>query len=430
MKAFRKEVVFVIDISGSMRDDPLEKTKYEVIGSLWKLNQGDSFNILASNGEVRSFSSSLELATEETIMNATEWLNTNIVADGGTNLLLPLKQAIQMVGKTCDSIPLVFLVTDGAVEDEREICNMMKGHIVDGELNSPRIFTFGIGSYCNHYFLQMLANIGKGCHDSAYDVDSISFRMQRLLDKATTPLLSNVILDGLESHQLFPFRLPDLWSGSPLNVSGRFEGNFPDIVKVKGFLGDLSTYVIDVKVREAKDMPLDMVCARREVGTLTAQAWLDQDRKLEEKVAKMSLQRGVPSEYTRMILVQNDNVKPPLNSVLPKEKYSKSKNQRISCPMNLNVGFGNLIATAENLPPGIEELQLSEPAAKVMQAALYCWTVFRDRFCCKCFIRTCGQVNDQCAIALAELCTALACFQCISCCCDTCDSCTEMCSCL
>ncbi|KVI08674.1 hypothetical protein Ccrd_012946 [Cynara cardunculus var. scolymus] len=46
------------------------------------------------------FSSSLELATKETITNATEWMNTNIVADGGTNLLLPLKQAIEMVGKT------------------------------------------------------------------------------------------------------------------------------------------------------------------------------------------------------------------------------------------------------------------------------------------------------------------------------------------
>ena len=77
-----------------MRDGPLEKTKYEVIGSLWKLNQGDSFNILASNGEVRSFSSLIELATEETISNATEWMNTNLVADGGTNLMLPLKQVI------------------------------------------------------------------------------------------------------------------------------------------------------------------------------------------------------------------------------------------------------------------------------------------------------------------------------------------------
>ncbi|KAI3802771.1 hypothetical protein L1987_30914 [Smallanthus sonchifolius] len=431
MKPFKKEVVFVIDISGSMRDDPLEKTKYEVIGSLWKLNPGDLFNILASNGEIKSFSSSLEFATGETITNATEWMNTHLIAHGGTNLLLPLKQAIEMVGKSSDSIPLIFLITDGTVKDERDICNMMKCHIdVNGQLNSPRIYTFGIGSYCNHYFLQMLANIGRGYFDSALDVDSISIRMQKLFDNATTLLLSNVTLDALqnlESHEIFPFRLPDLLSGSLLIISGRFKGKFPDIVKARGFLADLSTHVIDVKVMKANDMPLEMVCARREIATLTAQAWLDQNTELEEKVAKMSLQRGVPSEYTRMILVQHDNVKPAIESVSPEEKYIKSKNQKITYMMNLNVGFGNLIATVENLPPGILELRLSEPKGKMMKAASSCWTIFLDRFCCRCIIQTCSQVNDQCAIVLTQLCAALACFQCLSCCCEMCDSCAEMC---
>lgn len=104
-----------------------------------------------------------------------------------------------MVGKSGESIPFIFLITDGAVEDEKDICNIMKDHLLDGGINSPRIFTFGIGmyvrllfdyilcgyicnfihvnefkiitgSYCNHYFLQMLAHMGRGCHDAAYDV--------------------------------------------------------------------------------------------------------------------------------------------------------------------------------------------------------------------------------------------------------------------
>ncbi|MFS7950209.1 putative von Willebrand factor, type A, von Willebrand factor A-like domain superfamily [Helianthus anomalus] len=429
MKAFKKEVVFIIDISGSMRDEPLVKTKYEVVGSLWKLNQGDMFNILASNGETKSFSSSLEYATEETITNATEWMNANLIAHGGTNLMLPLKQAVDMVGKTSDCIPLIFLITDGAVEDERDICNMMKCRVGNGQLNSPRIHTFGIGSYCNHYFLQMLANIGRGYFDSALDVDSISIRMQKLFDNATAPLLSNVTLDALqnlESHELFPFRLPDLLSGRPLIVSGRFNGEFPDIVKARGLLADFNTRVIDVKVMKANDMPLEMVCARREIATLTAQAWLDQNTELEQKVAKMSLQRGIPSEYTLMILVQHENVKPAIESVSPEEKHTKSKNQTITYMTNLNVGFGNIIATIENLPPGIQDLKLSETGT-MMKAASSCWTMFVDRFCCRCFIQTCGHMNDQCAVVLTQLCAALACFQCLSCCCDMCDSCAELC---
>lgn len=82
-----------------MRGDPLEKTKYEVIGSLWKLNEGDSFNILASNKDVTSFSSSLVLAREETISNATEWMNTDLIAHGGTDIMLPLKRVILMIAR-------------------------------------------------------------------------------------------------------------------------------------------------------------------------------------------------------------------------------------------------------------------------------------------------------------------------------------------
>lgn len=92
-----------------MRDDPIEKTKYEIIGSLWKLNKGDSFNVIASNGKTKSFSSSLVLATEETITNATKWMSTNLIADGGTNLLLPLKQVIRLL---CISFLLYNKLTD------------------------------------------------------------------------------------------------------------------------------------------------------------------------------------------------------------------------------------------------------------------------------------------------------------------------------
>lgn len=276
----------------------------------------------------------------------------------------------------------------------------------------------------------MLAHMGRGCYDVAYDVDSISERLPHLLNNTLSPVLANITLDALqnlESHELYPFRIPDLF-GSPLIVSGRYRGNFPEIVKANGFMADMSTYVIDVKVRNAKGIPLDKVCARREVDSLTAHAWLDQNQQLEEKVAKMSLQMGVPSEYTSMILVQGDRVKPPIDSVLPEEKYSKLENHKMIYLRNLSVGFGNLMASVDGVPPGIEELEEKEPAGMMMQAASSVWGIFLDRCCCMCFIRSCSQMNDQCAIVMAQLCTALACLECLNCCCEICDSCTDLCS--
>ncbi|KAG6727554.1 hypothetical protein I3842_02G131900 [Carya illinoinensis] len=197
-KVFRKDIVFLIDISGSMRGDPLENTKNALVASLSKLNPQDSFNIIAFNGEIHLFSSTMKLATMEAVSNATDWVDINLVADGGTNILLPLNQAMKLLAETTDSIPLIFLITDGAVEDERKICNIMKGYLKSGDSICPRICTLGIGSYCNHYFLRMLAHIGMGHYDAAYDADTIYFLMQRLITSASSVILANVKMDTLE----------------------------------------------------------------------------------------------------------------------------------------------------------------------------------------------------------------------------------------
>lgn len=89
--------MFVIDISGSMKGDLLESAKNALLLSLSKLNPQDSFNIIAFNGETYLFSSLMEPATQGAILKATQWLSDKLIADGGTNILLPLKQ----VYKTC-----------------------------------------------------------------------------------------------------------------------------------------------------------------------------------------------------------------------------------------------------------------------------------------------------------------------------------------
>lgn len=81
-----------MDISGSMKGDPFEKTKNAVSASLAKLSPEDSFNIIAFNGETYLFSPLMEKATSEAISKASDWLSNNVIADGGTNILLPLKQ--------------------------------------------------------------------------------------------------------------------------------------------------------------------------------------------------------------------------------------------------------------------------------------------------------------------------------------------------
>ncbi|CAK9150109.1 unnamed protein product [Ilex paraguariensis] len=425
-KVFRREVVFVVDISGSMQGGPLENAKDALLAALYKLNPVDSFNIIAFNGNTSLFSSSMHLATKEAIENAVKWISINFIAEGSTNILLPLKLAIEMLAKFGDSIPFIFLITDGTVEDERQILNLMKGHLTNGGLNFPRISTFGIGSYCNHYFLQMLAQIGRGYYDAAFDVDSISSQMQRLFNSASSIILASIAIDALEhldSLELYPIHLPDLLSGSPLIISGRYCGNIPNSVKASGTLADLSNFVIDVKVQKTKGMSIERVFARRQIDTLTAQAWLLDSKQLEEKIAKMSMQLGIPSEYTCIVLAQIDKGKQASESVLPLERTGYLDDKKIIFLRSSGVGFGNLMATTENLPPASEEQKLHVPAGSIVKTASNCCSRLLDCCCCMCFIQFCSGLSDQCAVALTQLCTALACFECINCCCEVCFSC-------
>uniref|UniRef100_A0A0V0IRS9 Putative poly [ADP-ribose] polymerase 4-like n=1 Tax=Solanum chacoense TaxID=4108 RepID=A0A0V0IRS9_SOLCH len=423
-KVFRKEVVFVVDISGSMKGKPIEDTKQVLCTALSKLDSQDLFNIIAFNSEKYLFSSSLELATTKSIENATQWIGTNFIAGGGTNILNPLTQAMEMFSYTQQHIPIIFLVTDGAVEDERHICNVLKSHLMQKQMICPRLYTFGIGLFCNHYFLRMLAMMSRGHYNAAYDVDSIEVRVEQLFSRASSVILANIAfenLDGLEEFEVFPTPVPDLSSKGPLVLSGRYRGVFPSTLKAKGVLADLSNFSLDLKAIQTKDIPLDKVLARQQIELLTAQAWLTENKDLEQKIAQTSIQNGVISEYTRMILIETDKGKVITESTSKRKvstapkKIEEAKLQKKTLLQNLGAGFGNYSATIENISPRITETK-PETAEILAKAACNCCGKMCDMCCCMCCIRTCSKMNDQCAIVLTQFLGSLACLGCFACC--------------
>ncbi|GJS78157.1 inter-alpha-trypsin inhibitor heavy chain-related protein [Tanacetum coccineum] len=92
-EVIRKEVLFVVDISGSMKGRTIEATKIAVVAAMSKLDQGDSFNVIAFNDQTYLYSSTLELATKEALQKATYWIGMNFITGGGTNMSAALNQA-------------------------------------------------------------------------------------------------------------------------------------------------------------------------------------------------------------------------------------------------------------------------------------------------------------------------------------------------
>ncbi|KAH9621873.1 hypothetical protein KSS87_008177 [Heliosperma pusillum] len=432
-RVFRKRAVFLVDISGSMAGAPLENVKQAVLGTLSKFSQNDYFNIIAFNRETYMFSSSMELATQEALERASEWFSSKLVAEGDTDIMLPMKQALEMVSHEDNSISFVFLVTDGAVENEIDICNMAKDSCMKRSA-FPRISTFGIGSYCNHYFLQMLAQIGKGHYDSAYDAASVALRLQRFLTVSSSVILSNIEVDCLEhaeSLALNPASTQDLSYERPLLVSGRYKGRLPESFEVRATLADMSSFTTNLKRQEAKNIPLDKVNAQTQINVLTAEAWFTGSKEVEKQVAEISMQTGFPSEYTRMILARTESGDQGSDfiTIQGKEAYDqKTLSQMVRCKkllplQSLGIGFGDLKKTVQNLPPGVT---VKDPDAtdKIFKAATGCCHQFLDRFCCMCFIQALSTVSDRFVITLSQIVAALSCCECLACCYDLCDNCT------
>ncbi|XP_058723184.1 uncharacterized protein LOC131594994 isoform X2 [Vicia villosa] len=326
----RKDIVFVIDISGSMRGKLIEDTKNALSAALSKLDPDDSFSIIAFNGEIYQFSTTMELASNDTVERAVEWININFLAGGDTNLLHPLNMAIEMLSDARRPVPIIFLFTDGTVEDERQTCDVIKNGI-KGESIFPRIYTLGIGSFCNHYFLRMLAMISRGQHIAALDVDLVEPQMLKLFNKASSLVLANITMDILD-----------------------------DLDEVEVF-------------------------AREQIDYLTSQAWLTNNKQLEQKVAKLSLQTGFLSEYTRMGILEIDQLKKSKQSDGAKVSKNKGENvqgERMLLLPKLGIGFGNLTATAENTPPGAEDTKLPDGAEIFVKAATACCGSLCNHCCC------------------------------------------------
>ncbi|KAL0704560.1 hypothetical protein Bca4012_070985 [Brassica carinata] len=430
-KAFKREVVFVVDISKSMTGKPLENVNNAISAALSKLNPGDSFNIMTFSDDTSLFSTSMEPATPDTVERGIEWMNKNFVVADGTNVLPPLEKAVEMLSNTRGSLPMIFFVTDGSVEDERHICDAMKKRLASAGSVCPRIHTFGLGIFCNHYFLQMLANLSRGQHESVYNTDHIEERLDKLFTRALSTVLLNITIEplqNLDEIEVYPSNIPDLTSASPLMIYGRYRGKFPENVKANGLLGDMSSFSADLTVQSAKDIPLDKVFAKNVIDLLTAKAWFSEDKQLIEKITKLSIQTGVPSEYTRMIQLENtEEALKPSDTGGKKQTGRNGEKQKLisrTIPLqNFGIGFGDTTVTRENVPPGFGEQRAPDAAEKFVKAASSCCVSLCNKCCCMCCVQCCTKLNDQCVLVFTQLFTALACIACFECCSNVCCAC-------
>jgi Ca-activated chloride channel family protein len=226
-----RDLIFVIDTSGSMHGDSIHQARQALQLALDRLGPGDRFNIIHFNQHSQALFGEPQSASVARVRQARAHVQ-RLQAQGGTEMLPALQLALGQGGERGALRQVVFL-TDGAVGNEEALFQAIR----DG-LGDSRLFTVGIGSAPNSHFMRKAAGYGRGTFTHIGDSRQVATRMQALLRKLEQPALTDIRLEveGEEPLELHPARIPDLYRGEPLLLVFR-STRLPGEIRLSGRLG-------------------------------------------------------------------------------------------------------------------------------------------------------------------------------------------------
>jgi Ca-activated chloride channel family protein len=209
-----REVVFIIDTSGSMEGQSIEQARSALVAGLEELRETDYFNLVQFNSDIELLFKTSMPATHQNRVFARHYID-GLVADGGT-VMAPALHAAFSLPVQSGLLRQVIFVTDGSVNNEQQLLAA-----IGQDLGGSRLFTIGIGSAPNSWFMRKAAEIGRGSHTHIGKLDEVEERMSRLWAHIRLPALSDICVDWGSDADYYPEIIPDLYAGEPLWVVAR-----------------------------------------------------------------------------------------------------------------------------------------------------------------------------------------------------------------
>jgi Ca-activated chloride channel family protein len=221
----KRNVVFIVDVSGSMVGEAITQAKQALALAIQDLQEDDYFNLVAFSSDATRLWPASQPATAAFKQDALSYIY-GLEANGGTEIKKALNMAFALApveNKKTPYLNQIIFVTDGSVSNEDDLMQT-----IYQQLGQYRLFTVAIGSAPNAYFMTQAAAAGKGTFTFIGDISKVKLGMQRLLEKLKRPALTNIKLNIKDAQQAFGFEvypniLPDLYANEPLTISYRRE---------------------------------------------------------------------------------------------------------------------------------------------------------------------------------------------------------------
>ncbi|MGS0680146.1 marine proteobacterial sortase target protein [Shewanella sp. 125m-7] len=318
-----RELILVIDTSGSMSGDAIVQAKKALKLALTGLRPQDCFNILQFDSTVAKWSQRAMPATATNIGRAQHYIN-GLDANGGTEMSLALDAAFTTLAhkksryegsEANGRAPLrqVLFITDGAVANETILFQQ-----IQDQLGESRLFTIGIGSAPNSHFMQRAAELGRGTYTYIGKLDEVSDKIVSLLEKIEKPHVTDVDLtfsDGTVPDY-WPVRIPDLYAHEPILVAVRIPSSVSNDLLIQGQLaGQFWQRRLQLDREERAEgsgqaKGLDLVWARKQIAALELSKQSVNKDRIEKQITAIAMKFHIMSAYTSLVAIDVTPVKP------------------------------------------------------------------------------------------------------------------------
>ncbi len=298
-----KDVILVLDVSGSMRGEKIEQARQALDFVLDNLNDEDRFNIIAFSTATQPYARDLVWADERGEARA---FVARLEASGSTDINRALLEAAAMADEERPTI-VVFL-TDGLPTVGEVDIDRIIGNVAGAAGENVRIFPFGVGYDVNTMLLDTIAENHRGASGYVRPEEAIDEKVSAFYAKVSTPLLADLELDlgGIRTGDVYPYPLPDLFAGSQLVVVGRYRDGGEITVRLSGEVnGQEQVFEYeDVHLREAGgEAFIARLWATRKIGYLLQQIRLHgEEGELVEEIVELSVRYGIITPYTSFLV--------------------------------------------------------------------------------------------------------------------------------
>ncbi len=311
-KILKKNLIFVLDSSGSMRGDKIIQAKEAARFVIDHLDENDRFSIVDFDDGVETFSPEIVVATTEKKKEAFSFIEV-IEDSGGTNINEALLRALRMV-EPGDRPNYILFLTDGlptvGVTETGDILkNLDKANTL-----GCRVFIFGVGNDVNTDLLDRISSQNRGTSVYVSENEDLELAISSYYEKISSPLLSDIEIgfNGIEVKDMYPRILPDLFRGSQLIMIGKYKGEGPVSVALKGKVGkEEKTFILkeqELEKQAAYDF-LPRLWATRRIGYLLQEIRLHGEKdELVEEVKRLGLKYGIVTPYTSFLVTEKERL--------------------------------------------------------------------------------------------------------------------------